>query len=83
MCKAKLVARGFEEYNKKLETEASTCSPETLKLCIAKILQKGWIVKTIDVKTAYLQGDRIERGISKTTGGSNTDKIWRLKKTMG
>ena len=41
VCKARLVGRGFEKYNKQLETEAPTCSPETLQLCIVKILQEG------------------------------------------
>ena len=70
VCKVRLVAQGFEEYNKKLEREAPTCAPETLKLCIAKIIQEGWVVKSIDVKTAYLQGDNRKGGISETTGGS-------------
>ena len=40
-------------------------------------------MKSIDVKTAYLQGDRIEREVYlKPTKKANTDKIWRLKKTM-
>ena len=82
-CKARLVARGFEEYNKQLETEAPTCSPETLKLCIAKILQEWWIEKSIDVKTAYLQGSGIEEEVYlKPSGEANTDKVWRLKKTV-
>ena len=63
VCKVRLVARGFEEYNNQLQTEASTCLPETLKLCIAKILQEGWTVKSITVKTSYLQGNRIDREV--------------------
>ena len=41
VCKARMVARGFEEYNKQLETEAPTCAQQTLKLYIAKIIQEG------------------------------------------
>ena len=39
-------------------------------------------MKSIDVKTAYLQGARIEREVYlKPVEEANTDKIWRLKKT--
>ena len=64
ICKVRLMAWGFEEYNKQLETEAPTCAHETLKLCIVKIIQEGWVVKSIDVKTTYLQGDRIGRAFN-------------------
>ena len=40
---------------------ALTCVLETLKLCIAKILPKGWQIKVVDLKTIYLQGREIER----------------------
>ena len=43
VCKASLIARGFEEERKDMVTDAPTCAPETLKLCIAKILQEGWV----------------------------------------
>ena len=61
MFKARLVARGFEEFGRNMETDTPTCSYETLKQCIAKILQEGWVVKSIDVWTAYTQGDEIKR----------------------
>ena len=40
VCKARLVARGFEEFGKNMETDAPTCTPETIKLCIAIIVQE-------------------------------------------
>ena len=60
-CKARLGARGFEEKGNHMENDASTCAPKTLKLCVAKIMQEGWMVKTLDMKKAYLQGKEIER----------------------
>ena len=53
------MARGFEEELKEMET----CALETIKLCIAKIMQEGWLLKSLDVKAAYLQGKEIERMI--------------------
>ena len=63
VCKARLVAIGFEECGKNMEMEAPTCAPETLKICIAKIIQEGWSVRSLDVRGAYLQGDKIEKYI--------------------
>ena len=57
--KARLVARGFEE-GEVSEKEAPTCSAEGLRLCLAMSMMKDWVVKTLDVKTAYLQGGQIE-----------------------
>ena len=59
--KARLVDRGFKEYSINMETDTKMCAPEMLKLCISKIMQERWIVKSIDMKTAYLQGDNIKR----------------------
>ena len=40
-------------------------------------------MKCIYVKTAYLQGDRIEREVYfKPPAEANMDKVWRLKKTV-
>ena len=53
MCKTRLVARGFEEENIE-DTDAPTCSPETLKICLSIINRKSWECKNLDIKTAYL-----------------------------
>ena len=67
ICKARLGARGFEEEIPEWEKDASTCNAETLKFCLTFIKLKKCICYTLDVKTAYLQGDEIERGIFETT----------------
>ena len=83
ICKARLVARGFEENYKKMQTDAPTCSPESLKLCLSIMMIRGWECQSLDVKTAYLQGNEIKREIyidpPRETG---IDAIWRLKKTI-
>ena len=52
--------RGFEEKKIEGRTEAPTCSREGLKLCLSVIRREGWKVRSIDVKTAYLQRENIE-----------------------
>ena len=44
---------------------------------------KGWNCHTVDVKSAYLQGDRIERTLYlKPPKEYNDGQIWKLKKTV-
>ena len=83
ICKARLVARGFEERDEGMEKDAPTCASETFRLCLAIVLHKGWEAKTIDVKTAYLQGDRIERDVYvKPPAEAKCKGLWKLKKTI-
>lgn len=82
-CKARLVARGFEEDNSELTIDAPTCSGDTLKLCLNIINNNKWNVKSLDVKTAYLQGKQIERNVYlQPPKEARTDKIWKLHKAV-
>ena len=82
-CKARLVARGFEESDQGMEKEAPTCAAEAFRLGLAIILMKGWQVQTLDVKTAYLQGEEIQRDVFvKPPVEAKTRGIWKLKKTI-
>ncbi|CAL4135585.1 unnamed protein product [Meganyctiphanes norvegica] len=65
--KARLVARGFEEDTTSLRKDSPTCSKESVRLLVAFASSKQWACNTVDVKSAYLQGDKIERDIPKTT----------------
>ena len=83
VCKARLVARGFEEEMAEWEKDAPTCNAETLKFCLAVMKLKKWTCYTLDVKTAYLQGDEIQREVylkPPSEGGWNG--LWKLKKTV-
>ena len=83
ICKARLVARGFEEEMKDMETDAPTCAPETLKLCITRILQEEWTVRRLDVKAAFLQGKEIERVVYlRPPKEENCNGLWKLRKTV-
>jgi hypothetical protein len=83
--KARLVVRGFEEEDNSEGTDSPTCKPEILKMALCIIKMKGWKVKTLDIKTAYLQGDRIEREVfikppKDYRTGENV--VWKLKKSV-
>ena len=53
--KARLCARGFEEIQD-FPTDSPCCSRIGLRSVISIISTKQWIIKSIDVKTAFLQG---------------------------
>ena len=83
ICKARLVARGFEEEMAEWEKDAPTCSAETLKFCLAVMKLKRWTCYTLDVKTAYLQGDEIQREVYlKPPKEGEWNGLWKLRKTV-
>lgn len=83
ICKARLVARGFEEQKDENLNESPTCSSEVLKMTLAIINKNKWECKTIDVKTAYLQGKEIKRNVYlRPPREAKTKGIWKLKKTV-
>ena len=83
ICKARLVARGFEEEMADWEKDAPTCNAELLKLCLTIIKLKKWNCYTLDVKTAYLQGDEIQREVYlKPPVEGDWNGLWKLKKTV-
>ena len=81
--KARLVARGFEEPENDVRKESPTCSKDSLRVIMAIIAQKKWSLNTIDIKTAFLQGQTIEREIYlRPPREANTDKLWELRKCV-
>ena len=62
--KARLVARGFEEFGKDhINKDAPTCCREAIRVLIAIAKQNSWSVKSIDIKTAFLQGNLFGRRV--------------------
>ena len=81
--KARLVVRGFEEKKIEGRTEAPMCLSEGLKICLNMVKREGWKVRSIDVKTVYLQGENIERTIFiKPPRKAKTEKLWMLRKAV-
>ena len=62
--KARLVACGFEEDNQdEIVEESLTCSKDSLRIISAITAQKGWYLRSIDIKTAFLQGETLQRNV--------------------
>ena len=81
--KARLVARGFEEDTSTLQKDSPTCSKESIRILVALASSKKWLCHTVDVKSAYLQGDPIERTVYlKPPKDFDDDTLWLLKKTV-
>lgn len=80
--KARLVIRGFEEDTTQLQKDSPTCSKETIRLLITLIAGKEWTMHSLDIKSAFLQGNQIQRNIIvKPPKCANTKMLWRLNKT--
>ena len=81
--KARLVARGFEEDTEGLRKDSPTCSREAVRLAVSLASTKSWKCHTLDVRAAYLQGNRIEREVFvKPPPEFDNGMVWKLKKTV-
>ena len=79
--KARLVAKGFEEQNSDILMNSPTCSKEGLRFVLALIVHNEWKINSIDIKTAFLQGEDIDRELFiLPPKEANTCNVWRLKK---
>ena len=80
--KARLCARGFEE-DKFFRTDSPTCSREGVRITLATIASNGWTLRSLDVKTAFLQSNPMERKVFlKPPKEANTKDLWLLKKCV-
>ena len=81
--KARLVARGFEEESSNLRKDSPTCSKEAIRIVLALSSAKGWECNSMDIKSAYLQGDKIDRDIFLIPPPEYNDgQLWKLHKTV-
>ena len=81
--KARLVVRGFEEDTSGLLKDSPTCSREAIRILIAIASSMKWVCHTVDVKSAYLQGDEIQRSIYlRPPKEYDNGQVWKLKKTV-
>ena len=83
--KARLVVRGFQEQNQSIEVESPTVFKNTLKVVLAIAANQQWELSTIDIKAAFLQGNKIERNvyvIPPKEANVQQGYLWRLRKTV-
>ena len=81
--KARLVARGFQE-NEEMRVDSPTVGKSVSRICLTMAASKGWKIKTIDIKSAFLQSDTLNRDVFITPPkeAGIPGKIWKLKKCL-
>ena len=83
--KANLVARGFEEDSlNTFEKESPTASKDTLGTLLSTIITNNWNLKSIDIKTAFLQGKFLKRDayLKPPLEAHCDNQIWKLNNCM-
>ncbi|CAI7794706.1 unnamed protein product [Closterium sp. NIES-53] len=84
--KSRLVAKGYQQKEKMDYTElfAPVVKPTTLRTLLAGAAIKGWVVKQMDVTTAFLNGVLEEENFMAQPEGfdDGSGKVLRLKKAL-
>ena len=82
--KAQLMARGFEEgEGSSIRRDSPTCMKESLRLTLVTAASKGWRIGSLDIKAAFLQGQKIKQDVYlKCPKKAGTDKLQKLNKTV-
>ena len=81
--KARLVVRGFEKDNQNLNKKSPICSNDPFRVINAIVAQKQWKLNTIDIKTAFLQGEELDSEVYLyPPKEAYTNRIWKLKKCV-
>ena len=57
--KARLVAKGYQEDTEEIRKDSPTCSKEHLRILLSLAAAKEWPVRSLDVKSTFLQGKEI------------------------
>ena len=78
------MARSFEEgEDSSIRRDSPTCMKESLRLTLVTAASKGWQIGSLDIKSAFLQGQKIERDVYiKPPKEAGTDRLWKLNKTV-
>ena len=81
--RARLVARGFEE-EEDIPSDSPTLSKAGLRVIISLAASLNWTIQTTDIKSAFLQGSRLERKvfIKPPKEAQVNNKLWELTKAL-
>ena len=86
LIKARLVARGFQDENAgSVRTDSPTCSKEGLKFVLCVIMSYGWSCNSLDIKTAFLQSEKMDRPVHllpPPEAKCKVGKLWKLSKCV-
>ena len=81
--KARLVARGYEENEIQMRKDSPTAVKENLRLILVIASSNHWEIKSLDIKSAFLQGKEIEREVYlKPPKEAGKGILWKLNKTI-
>ncbi|XP_057309994.1 uncharacterized protein LOC130647993 [Hydractinia symbiolongicarpus] len=82
--KARLVAQGFEDFKKPIQTDSPTCTKESLRLMLSILACKEWDCNSIDIKAAFLQEKPIEKDIylKPPKEFQKDGYVWKLNNTV-
>ena len=80
--KARLVCRGYEEDTSTLRTDSPTCSKESMRMLMCLAMSYRWECKSLDIKSAFLQGFEIDRDIfmRPPPDAEESGVLWKLKR---
>lgn len=79
--RARLVARGYEDYQS-YPRDSPTISKCAMRTILAIVASQEWQIKTTDIKSAFLQGKEIDREVYITPpkeANVSKDTIWKLR----
>ena len=84
--KARLVAKGFQDKDAcNVRNDSPTCSKESLRAVLGVMSANGWVCKSMDIKTAFLQSKKLDRPIyflPPKEANVPTGYIWKLSKCV-
>ena len=79
--RARLVARGFEELES-VRSDSPTMDKCNLRLLLTICASEKWTLQSSDVKSAFLQGQHLDREViikPPKEAGVAAEKLWKLK----
>ena len=81
--RARLTCRGFQEEDD-FPTDSPTIQKASIRMILTVAATSKWNIQAIDIKSAFLQGDKLTRKVFvKPPRESNLkNKLWRLKKCL-
>jgi transposase InsO family protein len=81
--RARLTCRGFQEEDD-FPTDSPTIQKSSVRMILTIAATSKWNIRAIDIKSAFLQGDKLTRKVFvKPPKESNLkNKLWRLKKCL-
>ena len=83
--KARLVIRGYEEMpEEQIRSDSPTCMKENVRMMLAVATSRNWKINTLDIKAAFLQGNKIIRDvyINPPKEFRKPGVLWKLNKVV-